>query len=65
MAHVQKHSSPKRMYVEPRLFGFSDAEIERRDQEQEDRRNTPRERYCTVCHNQGHNCPECSGWDDE
>jgi hypothetical protein len=64
MSHIRQ-TSMKRMYVEPHLFGYSDAEIARLDQIEEDRRNTPRERYCTVCHNSGWNCPECSGWDDE
>jgi hypothetical protein len=22
------------------------------------------DRVCKLCHNSGHNCPECSGWDE-
>lgn len=52
---------PKRMFA----IGYSDSYMEQKDREQEDRRNTPSQRYCSLCHGSGFNCPECSGWDDE
>lgn len=55
MAHIAHRPTPAR-----RLFSYSDAEMARRDQEQEDRCNTPRERLsCTQCLDRG--CPACWG----
>lgn len=61
MSHANRHPIPaKRIYT----MRFTEEQWEMLQDGINEERNA-RERVCWVCHGNGHNCPECSGWETD